>query len=134
MMAGIRGKNTAPELLLRKGLHSRGFRYRIHVPSLPGKPDLVLPKWNAAIFVHGCFWHRHTGCKLTSTPSTRREFWSSKFAETVERDLRNLTSLHEDGWRTAIVWECQLRGGVVDQTITDVIAWLVSDDRTAEFT
>ena len=133
MMSGIRAKNTTPEVTLRKGLHSRGFRYRIHATSLLGKPDLILPKWNAAVFVHGCFWHRHAGCKLSSTPATRRDFWLDKFAATTERDLRALAALQVAGWRTAIVWECQLRGKAIDQTIEDVAAWLSSGRRTAEF-
>lgn len=109
MMSGIRGKNTKPELLLRKLLFRNGFRYRLHQKDLPGKPDIVLSKWNTAIFVHGCFWHRHSGCRLATTPSTRPEFWKAKFDGNVERDQRNQTSLLEAGWRMAVVWECGLR-------------------------
>ena len=133
MMSGIRAKNTKPEVTLRKGLFNRGFRYRLHASSLPGKPDLVLPKWNAAVFVHGCFWHRHAGCKLTSTPATRRDFWSDKFSATTARDLCTLQVLQQAGWRTAIVWECQLRGKAATQTVEAVAAWITSGSKAAEF-
>ena len=109
MMSGIRGKDTKPELALRRALHARGFRYRSHDKRLPGKPDLILPRFRAAIFVHGCFWHRHKGCKYATTPATRPEFWQSKFRENVERDQRNIDALLALGWRAAVVWECEIR-------------------------
>ena len=109
MMSGIRGKDTKPELALRRALHARGFRYRLHDKKLPGKPDLILPKFHAAIFVHGCFWHRHEGCKHATTPATRPEFWQAKFRENVERDQRNIDALLALGWRVAVVWECEIR-------------------------
>ena len=93
MMSGIKGKNTRPELALRRALHARGFRYRLHDKRLPGKPDLILPRFRAAIFVHGCFWHRHEGCKYATTPATRPEFWQAKFRENAERDQRNFDAL-----------------------------------------
>jgi len=105
MMSGIRGKNTGPELLLRKAMHARGFRYRLHCRYLPGRPDLVFPKYQAVVFVHGCFWHRHEGCRYTTTPSTRPEFWAEKFEANVERDRRNQLALEEAGWCVAIVWD-----------------------------
>ena len=109
MMSGIRGKNTRPELALRRALHARGFRYRLHDKRLPGKPDLVLPRFHAAIFVHGCFWHSHEGCKYATTPATRPELWQAKFRENAERDQRNFDALLALGWRVAVVWECEIR-------------------------
>lgn len=109
MMAGIRGKDTKPELALRRFLHARGFRYRLHTKNILGSPDIVLPKFNAVIFVHGCFWHRHTGCRYASAPSTRSEFWTAKFAANVMRDTSVRLALCKAGWRVATVWECALR-------------------------
>jgi len=108
-MRAIRGKNTAPEITLRKLLFSRGFRFRLHVADLPGKPDIVLPKYKAAIFVHGCFWHGH-GCYLFKLPQARREFWQTKIAQNRDRDARALEQLRAGGWRILIVWECALKG------------------------
>lgn len=107
-MAGIQGKDTAPELALRRALHHAGFRFRLHAKELPGRPDLVLPRWRAAVQVHGCFWHRHAGCRFATSPATRPEFWAAKFAGNVERDVRNHAALRALGWRTATVWECAL--------------------------
>ena len=123
MMAGIRARDTRPERILRSALHRRGLRYRLHVGALPGKPDLVFPRFRAAIFVHGCFWHRHAGCRYASTPATRSEFWEAKFADNVARDIRNRASLQKLGWRVAVVWECALRKGTesVAETVRD---WL----------
>lgn len=108
-MSGIRGKDTKPELLIRRGLHARGFRYRLHSPSLTGKPDMVLPKYRAAIFVHGCFWHGHN-CHLFRMPGTRTDFWETKITRNRERDSEVRKSLRELGWRTLVVWECALKG------------------------
>ena len=107
-MSRIRSQNTKPELQLRKALHSKGFRYRLHDKKLPGSPDLVFPKHKAAIFVHGCFWHRH-GCKQTTTPATREDFWKAKFKANVERDGKNIKEIEAAGWRVMIVWECELK-------------------------
>lgn len=107
-MASIRGSNTRPEQLVRRYLHSAGLRFRLHVKGLPGRPDLVFPKYRAAVFVHGCFWHRHTGCRFTTTPSTRFEFWQKKFKENVARDLRVAALLSVEGWRTFTIWECEV--------------------------
>ena len=128
MMAGIRGKNTKPEIALRKALHAMGFRFRLHDKRLPGRPDIVLPKWKVAIEVHGCFWHRHEGCRYSSTPATRSDFWAEKFAANVARDRRNLEQLLEEGWRTAVVWECWLREKDISGLIGELSAWIRSDD------
>ena len=108
-MAAIRGKNTAPELAVRRILHAMGLRFRLHRKDLPGRPDIVLPKHRTVVFVHGWFWHRHEGCRYTTAPKTRQEFWQSKFAANVERDSRNGTDLQQLGWRVIVVWECELR-------------------------
>jgi DNA mismatch endonuclease (patch repair protein) len=109
MMSGIRGKNTRPELLIRSGLHRLGFRFRLHVRDLPGRPDLVLPKYRAVVFVHGCFWHGHD-CHLFKWPGTRRQFWRKKIAGNVEHDRTVHASLARSGWRLLVVWECALKG------------------------
>lgn len=133
MMGGIRGRDTKPEVLLRRMLFASGFRFRLQQKDLPGKPDIVLPKWKAAIFVHGCFWHRHEGCSLTATPGTRTEFWQKKFEGNVERDARTRDQLLGGGWRVATVWECSLRK-TPDAITVNVISWLTSDgEQYAEF-
>ncbi|NEX92973.1 very short patch repair endonuclease [Caulobacter sp. 17J65-9] len=109
MMAGIRGRDTTPELLIRRALHRAGFRFRLNVRSLPGTPDIVLPKYRAAIFIHGCFWHRHEGCRYATHPATRPEFWAQKFQQNVERDARARALLKQAGWRVATIWECGTR-------------------------
>lgn len=121
MMSGIKGKDTAPELKVRSFLHANGFRFRLHRKDLPGKPDIVLPKYKACVFVHGCFWHRHKGCKLASEPKSREEFWNKKFSENVARDLRNIKALKKAGWRVVILWECGLRNGLSLKTL---VLWL----------
>lgn len=108
IMKSVPQKNTKPEIRLRKALHGMGFRYRLHDKKLPGSPDLVFPKHKAVIFVHGCFWHRH-GCKQTTTPSTRKDFWENKFKANIERDSQNVSDLEEVGWRVMVVWECELK-------------------------
>lgn len=125
MMAGIRGKDTKPELALRRSLHALGFRYRLHAKGLPGRPDLVLPKYKAIILVHGCFWHRHRGCRYTTTPSTRPEFWTTKFEANMARDEAVRSALLEAGWRVATVWECALRAEASAVAARDIlVAWL----------
>ncbi|WP_234685699.1 very short patch repair endonuclease [Bradyrhizobium monzae] len=109
MMAGIRGTNTKPELLLRKGLHAEGFRYKLHDRGLPGRPDMVFPRYDAVIFAHGCFWHGHD-CHLFKWPTSRPDFWRAKIARNRENDRRNELALAELGWRQAVVWECALKG------------------------
>lgn len=127
-MSKVGQKNTAPEIILRKALHGEGLRYRLHDKKLPGSPDIVMPKHNAVIFVHGCFWHRH-GCKASTTPSSRKDFWSAKFAANIERDKNNREKLLEFGWRIAIIWECSLKGKNTDieQIISKLKNWLISN-------
>lgn len=108
-MSRIRGRDTKPEFAVRRALHSMGFRYRLHVGDLPGRPDLVLPKWRCVVQVHGCFWHGHA-CALFRWPATRQEFWREKIAGNVRRDQRNEAELMEQGWRVVTVWECALKG------------------------
>lgn len=108
-MARIRGKNTGPEMRVRRIAHSMGLRFRLHRKDLPGRPDLVFPKHRLAVFVHGCFWHRHPGCGRASTPSTRPEFWRAKFDANVERDLRQQAALTQRGWKVLVLWECGLK-------------------------
>lgn len=117
MMAGIRGKDTKPELLIRKGLHRLGLRFLVHDKRLPGKPDLVFPKWRAAIFVNGCFWHGHD-CRLFKLPSTRTEFWRDKIAANRKRDAIALLKLRDAGWRTLSVWECEIKGRSAEEIET----------------
>lgn len=107
-MSRIGNRNTAPEIRMRSLLHRAGFRFRLHAQGLPGKPDIVLRRYKTVVFVHGCFWHRHGGCKNATTPSTRPDFWQSKFNATIERDRRNTFELIAMGWRVLTVWECEL--------------------------
>lgn len=109
MMSGIRNKNTKPELTLRRYLHAKGFRYRLHVKTLPGQPDLVLPKYNLCIFVHGCFWHQHLRCPYATIPKSNTEFWLKKFAININRDEKAIALLLDRGWRVFTIWECGLR-------------------------
>jgi DNA mismatch endonuclease (patch repair protein) len=109
MMSGIRSKNTKPEIIIRKALHARGFRYSLHPKGIPGKPDIVMPKWRVVIFVHGCFWHLH-GCALSKMPSNNAEFWSTKLNGNQRRDALIKRQLIEAGWRTVTIWECATRG------------------------
>lgn len=108
MMSGIRGKNTKPEMIIRKELFRRGFRFRLHGKNLPGKPDLLFPKYKTVVLVNGCFWHGHD-CKLFKWPKSNPEFWKEKINGTIQRDRRNQELLTKAGWRTIIVWECALK-------------------------
>lgn len=126
MMASIRGKNTGPELKLRHALFAVGFRYRLHRRDLPGTPDMVFPRYRAVLFVHGCFWHRHEGCRYTTTPRSNGEFWRLKFEGNVSRNARDVALLRQDGWRVAIVWECTLKRSLEDVVAT-VEEWLQGD-------
>lgn len=124
IMASIRGKNTLPERMLRRALHNRGLRYRLHDKRLPGRPDLVFRQFSAVCLVHGCFWHRHAGCRYADTPATRTEFWKRKFERTVARDSRNEKALQAAGWRVATVWECALRRHRVADVAQNLEEWL----------
>lgn len=127
MMSSIRSANTRPEMAVRRVLHAAGLRYRLQVSSLPGRPDIVLRRHNLCIFVHGCFWHRHVGCKLTTMPATRSEFWQEKFAQNVRRDLVAIELLKQDGWRVFILWECGIRRLPLDwlpAAVVSELKWL----------
>lgn len=108
-MSRIRGRDTKPEMLVRRGLHSRGMRYRLHDRKLPGRPDLVFSQFNAVVFVHGCFWHAHN-CALSELPATRQNFWKNKLEGNAERDRKAIETLQLAGWRVLVIWECALRG------------------------
>lgn len=128
-MAAVRGKDTKPELLIRHGLHRMGFRYRLQGKRLPGRPDIVLAKFRAVIFVHGCFWHGHD-CPLFKLPGTRTEFWREKIRSNQQRDIKVVQELQNEGWRTAIVWECALRGPQsigISAVLERIAGWLRSD-------
>ncbi len=109
MMSGIQGKNTKPEVMVRKALFAEGFRYRLHDKNLPGKPDLVFPRYRAVILINGCFWHLH-GCHLFKWPSSRPEFWKQKLEGNKTRDLRNIERLKQQDWRVLVIWECAVKG------------------------
>ncbi len=128
-MSGIGGKNTWPERALRSLLFAKGFRYRLHVRNLPGSPDLVFPKHGAVIFVHGCFWHRHEGCRYTTNPRANEDFWKQKFQGNVDRDIRHTEMLLTLGWRVAVIWECALKHSA-DETAEIVDEWLQGNEAT----
>lgn len=134
-MSGIRGKDTKPELMMRRALHSRGFRYLLHSSSLPGKPDMVFPKYRAVIFVHGCFWHAH-GCKYFKLPGSRTEFWQKKLLKNRQRDEFVIETMHALGWRVLVVWECATRefrtaeaGNALAETVSQ---WIVGEAPSGE--
>lgn len=116
-MSRIRSKDTKPEMMVRKFLFSRGFRYRIHVSKLPGKPDVVLPKYRSVIFVHGCFWHGHQGCRYYVVPKTRTEWWLEKITRNRERDAEHVRALAEKGWRIIQIFGCELKSSVREETL-----------------
>jgi DNA mismatch endonuclease (patch repair protein) len=129
MMAGIRGTNTKPELVLRRGLHGAGFRFRLHDRALPGKPDMVFRRRSAVLFAHGCFWHGHN-CHLFKWPKTREEFWKAKIARNREADARSEAALKVAGWRCGVVWECALRGKyrmAIEDVFGQLAEWLLSE-------
>lgn len=142
MMSGIRSKNTLGELQLRKGLHSLGFRFRLHAPDLPGRPDLVFPKLRAVIFVNGCFWHGHE-CSLFKWPKSRPEFWATKINGNRERDRRVQQALLDSGWRVGIIWECSWKGkhklpdderlALCAQWLKSSVSWLKLEERHEHF-
>ena len=111
-MSRIRSRDTKPELALRKALHRLGLRFRLHARGLAGRPDIILPKYRTAIFVHGCFWHRHPGCKVATTPKSNTGYWVEKFQRNVARDAATACALAENGWRVLVAWECELNSPV----------------------
>lgn len=127
-MSGIRGRDTGPERLIRGALHRLGFRFRLHAKSVPGRPDLVLPRYGAAVFVHGCFWHGHD-CSLFHLPGTRRSFWRAKIGRNAERDAEVAVQLEQQGWRQLTIWECAFRGPGrigVEETVRRAARWITS--------
>ena len=116
-MSHIKSKDTTPERIVRSFLHRNGFRFRLHVKDLPGKPDIVLPKYKTVVEVRGCYWHRHEGCKDSTTPSTNTEFWQKKFAENVARDKRTEQDLKSLGWNVIVVWECEVKRNIFMQSL-----------------
>jgi len=137
MMAGIRSRNTKPEILVRCGLHRRGLRFRLHVRGLPGTPDLVLPRWRVVIFVHGCFWHGHD-CPYFRWPKTRPEFWRGKINSNRERDRKAAAQLHTAGWRVLVIWECAFRGKPAaeqEAALDSIDRWITNEQSslTGEF-
>lgn len=120
-MSRIQGKNTKPEMLVRKYLFSKGFRYRLHDIKLPGKPDIVLPKYKTAIFIHGCFWHGHDGCKYFSVPKTRTEWWLNKIVGNISNDSRTIALLSNHGWNVIVIWECELKPNFKESTLNKLV-------------
>ena len=120
-MSKIRSKDTKPEMLVRKFMHANGFRYRLHSKNLPGKPDIVLPKYKAVIFVHGCFWHGHKECKYFVTPKTNTEFWLNKINGNISHGSLALRALKKEGWKVIVVWECDLKKDKIQKTLTSLV-------------
>jgi DNA mismatch endonuclease, patch repair protein len=120
-MSRIKGKDTKPEMLIRKFLHAQGFRYRLHVKNLPGKPDIVLPKYKTVIFIHGCFWHGHDRCKYYVIPKTRTEWWVNKINSNIANDEKAIRGLKQDNWKIITVWECQLKAKTSAKTLIDLL-------------
>jgi len=134
MMASIRGKNTKPELAIRSALHALGFRYRLHRKDLPGRPDIVFPKYRAVVMVHGCFWHGHD-CNLFRWPTTREDFWRTKIGRNMERDRMQHAALAAAGWRIGTIWECAVKGPArlpFEEVVERCVMWLKSDEETKE--
>ena len=128
-MRRIRGRNTKPERIVRSLLHQAGYRFTVNGPknqSLPGRPDLVLPRHRAVVFVHGCYWHRHKGCRYAYQPKSRIDFWTSKFEENVRRDRRNVKDLKALGWKVIVIWECQTRSEKLCQKIPELVSQQLS--------
>ena len=116
-MAAIKSKDTKPEIKVRKFLHGLGYRYRLHDRDLPGKPDIVMKKYKTVIFVNGCYWHRHPGCKFAYQPQSNIEFWGLKFQQNIDRDRRNYTNLEEKGWHVIIIWECAIKNNSYEKKL-----------------
>ena len=132
-MSGIRGKHTKPEIAVRRALFARGYRFRLHRRDLPGAPDIALPGRRVAIFVHGCFWHMHTGCRFAKMPATRPDFWRSKLEGNARRDRRDEASIAEQGWRVLVVWECATRSKASMDALPGLLAsWIESSAARGE--
>lgn len=121
-MSQIKGKDTQPEMKVRRFLHANGFRFRLHVRNLPGLPDIVLNKYRTVIFVHGCFWHRHPNCRYTTNPKSNKDYWQAKFQVNVENDIKNQILLKQEGWNVVLIWECQLKSKTIDKSFIEIIA------------
>lgn len=124
MMSRIKGRDTVPEIVVRRIAHGLGFRFRLYRKDLPGRPDIVFPRYRAVVFVHGCFWHRHDGCRYAYEPKSRVRFWTDKFSQNVARDQRNETALRTLGWRVLVIWECETRNrtGVAERLLNHLLA------------
>ena len=131
IMSRVTGKNTKPEILVRKMIHAMGFRFRIHRKDLPGRPDIVLPRFHKAIFVHGCFWHGHKGCIRATRPTTNTDFWNKKIDSNMKRDRRNKEALKKDGWESLAIWACQLQN---PETITNRIFNFLGESKSKKRT
>lgn len=131
MMAGIRGRDTKPEVMIRRHLHAQGLRFRLFPRDLPGRPDIVLPRWNVVVFAHGCFWHGHQGCTFFRLPKTRVEFWEAKIQRNAERDGMSVEKLRAAGWRVAVIWECALRRAP-DRTLAHLLSFVRGNRRYME--
>lgn len=132
-MSGIRGKNTKPEMMVRRMMFAAGLRYRLHRKDLPGSPDIVLSGKRVVVFVNGCFWHQHSGCRFAKLPSSNPEFWFEKLHRNVERDRKSISALVDAGWRVLTVWECAVRDGTTVQTLsTRILTWLDGTDQVGE--
>ena len=131
-MVAVAGKNTKPEMIVRRIVHALGFRYRLHVDSLPGKPDLVFPRLRAVVFVNGCFWHQHRGCRKSKRPTTNRSFWDEKLSRNKARDKQNKRRLTSLGWTYLVIWECQTRS--IDKLTDKLIRFLTEQEQYAEET
>lgn len=132
-MSGIGGRNTKPEIMVRKALFAAGYRFRLHRKDLPGCPDVVLPGRRVAVFVHGCFWHAHRGCRYAKTPSSRKEFWEAKLAANAERDARATEALLSAGWRVLVVWECATRSVETREALPELLSqWIGGPEVSGE--
>jgi DNA mismatch endonuclease (patch repair protein) len=125
-MSRIKGKDTKPEMLVRRFLHANGFRYRLHVKDMPGKPDIVLPKYKTVIFVHGCFWHGHEGCRYYVVPKTRTDWWLNKINTNIANDIKAINALKKDGWKIITLWECDLKPANNSSTLNKLLKKLLN--------
>ena len=126
-MSHVRGKDTKPEVMVRKFLFAQGFRYRLYRKDLPGKPDIVLPKYKTVIFINGCFWHGHSGCKYATIPEANHDFWLAKISGNIERDKSNYAKLFELGWKVIEIWQCELKPKFREQTLNNLLTELRND-------